>query len=86
MTDHIFGEDSYMECDRFNVVSVTPYENFDPEFRPEHVCYCGKPTVQIARVGFHTVVEERDQWWDRTLSQNVKVHRCEEHKFEEEDR
>lgn len=82
MTDHVFGEDSYMECDHYSVVSVTPYSSLDPEFRPEHVCYCGEPTVQVARVGFHTRLDDPDEeTWPRSISRNVKVHRCDEHKF-----
>lgn len=85
MTDHIFGEDSYVECDRFHVVNTIPYDNYDEEFRPEHTCYCGADCVQLARVGFTTYAEKREedrQPWPRHLTQNVKVHRCEEHGFE----
>lgn len=85
MTDHVYGEDSYIECDYYSVVSVTSYEFFAPEFRPEHDCYCGKPTVQVARVGFHTdTTEETPGEWPTSFSRNVKVHRCEEHGFEED--
>lgn len=89
MTDHVHGKDSYIECDWFSVVSVVSYEDHDeglPEkFHYDCNCYCGDEATHYARVGFHTVVEERDDWWDRTLTQTVKAHRCDEHGFEEND-
>ena len=83
MTDHIYGENSYVECDHYTVVSVTPYSDFGPKFSPEQICYCGEPTVQVARVGFHTRLDDPDEeTWPRSISQNVKVHRCDKHGFE----
>lgn len=86
MTDHIHGEGSYVECDRFYVVSVVPYEelhsNLDPEYYTEHDCYCGKPATQQARVGFHTETE-RDAMLNRIDTRTFKAHRCDKHSFEE---
>lgn len=87
MTDHIFGEDSYVECDRYHVVSVSDYEdrfsNLDSDLYTKQDCYCGKQATHVARVGFYTVIEERDNWWDRTQNRTFKVHRCDDHRFEE---
>lgn len=89
MTDHIHGEDSYVECDRFYVVNVVTHEEHDeglPEkFHYDVNCYCGADATHYARVAFYTVIEEREEWWDRTLTQTLKAHRCDEHKFETED-
>lgn len=91
MTDHIHGEDSYVECDRFYVVSVVTHEDHDeglPEkFHYDCNCYCGTDATHYARVSFTTYEnppEEREPWpksWSRTL----KAHRCDEHGFEVED-
>jgi hypothetical protein len=87
MTDHIQGDGSYLECDRYSVVSVVStgemYSNLEAKDHRKSYCYCGKEATQIATVGFYTVVEERDDWWDRTLCQTAKAHRCEAHSFEE---
>lgn len=86
MTDHVYGEGSYVECDRFYVVSVVTYEDRDeglPEkFHLDHDCYCGADATHYARVGFDTVVEEREDWYNRTDRTTLKAHRCDEHSFE----
>jgi hypothetical protein len=87
VTDHVHGEGSYIECDRYNVVSVSYYKDRHSDLPPDlsirRDCYCGNEATHVARVGFHTVVEERDDWWDRTHSRTFKAHRCDEHSFEE---
>jgi hypothetical protein len=87
MTTHIYGEDSYVECDRFYVVNTVPYENYKPKFRPEHQCYCGADCVQQARVAFMTYKREEGNRrpWPESSTLTYKAHRCEEHRFGEED-
>ena len=89
MTDHIHGEDSYVECDRFHVVSVVTYEerdsNLPEKHHLDHDCYCGADATHYARVCFTTYEnspEEREPW-PKYITQTVKAHRCDEHKFEE---
>lgn len=83
MTDHVHGEDSYVECDRYNVVDVLAQGDVDPAFWHDTVCYCGSDTVQVARVGFHTdTTEETPGDWPTSFSQTAKAHRCEEHRFD----
>jgi hypothetical protein len=84
MVNHIFGEDSYVECDRFTVVNVVRHADMAPKFRPDTECYCGRDTVQTARVGFHTdTTDETPGDWPSSLSLTYKVHRCEKHAFSE---
>jgi hypothetical protein len=88
VTDHIYGEGSYVECDRYHVVTVITYEekyaNLAPELHTKQDCYCGNQATEVARVAFYTVVEEREDWWDREISRIFKAHRCDEHSFREE--
>lgn len=82
MTDHVFGEDSYVECDRYNVVSTRRDLNFG-EYEFERRCYCGEISTQIARVGFHTeTTDETPGEWPTSFSRILKTHRCDEHAFE----
>jgi hypothetical protein len=91
MTDHVHGEDSYVSCGRYYVVSVNRYDdifsNLSAEMteKMEKKCYCGKDATTISRVVFTTVVERRDDWWDRTRDWTVKAHRCGDHDFEVDD-
>lgn len=87
MTDHIYGEDSYVECDRFYVASVVTYEDHDAglpkKHHLNHDCYCGADATHYARVGFTTYKNppgEREAWPKQT-TQRVKAHRCDEHGF-----
>lgn len=81
MTDHLHGEDSYIECDYYTVVSQIRQDEKWDDWNGETSCYCGADSVYVARVGFHTRLED-DSAWPRTFSQDLKVHRCEEHKFQ----
>jgi hypothetical protein len=90
MTDHIHGEDSYVECDRFHVVTVTAYEDHNVALPEKHHldydCYCGADATHYALVGFTTYKnppEERDVW-PKQMTQRVNAHRCDKHSFEED--
>lgn len=86
VTDHIYGEGSYVECDRFYVVNVVTHEEHDeglPEkFHYDVNCYCGADATHYARVKFTTSTGEH---WMEQMTQTFKAHRCDEHKFETED-
>ena len=82
MTDHVY---EYVECDRYTVLWEHPLWDYHPDeskddFEPYNECYCGSGAEYIARVGFHTDLEPSNGW-PRSLLQDLKVHRCPEHRF-----
>lgn len=84
MTDHVHGEDSYVECDYYHVLHEDRLEEIYPDgWDGETDCYCGADSVFLARVGFTTRLDDpEEESWPRSVTQDVKVHRCEEHRFD----
>lgn len=84
MTDHVHGEDSYLECDYYTVVyQHEMMEMYPVGHVPDTECYCGADAAHLARVAFHEdTTDQTPGDWPTSFSRNVKVHRCGDHNFE----